>query len=331
MKTNFKTLGLVLLASIALTSCSNDNEELITPNDLPTAQEFKALKDEALSNITQNFTMTAGSGAHTFTTTKGVQFTINSDCLTQAGNPVTSGQISIEYAEVFDPGTMLVTDKTTMGKLPNGDMALIISGGEFYINAKRNGQQLDITCPMQLLIPSALTGGAQTGMSLWDGTIDENGNLDWDEQEPGTAGPQGGVFTEGQGANAPYYAFINDFGWTNVDKFYSDPRPKTTILAEAPSGYNFQNSGIYLHYDGQGSALAKLDTFNSGTNQFSEHYGQIPIGLQCHVIFITEENGNFKYAIKAVTVAANDVYVFTNAETTTGTEAQLIAAINALP
>mgnify|MGYP001325858175 CR=1 FL=1 len=329
MKTNFKNIGLVILASLALISCSNDDE---TPNETyrPSAGAWYLLKSNALNNIKQNFTFNAEDGLATFTTSKGVQLSINGNCLTKNGNPVT-GAVQLEYIEVFDPGTMLVTDKTTMGKLPNGDMALIISGGEFYINAKQGGVQLDITCPMQLLIPSTLTGGAQTGMSLWDGTIDENGNLDWDEQEPGTAGPQGGVFTEGQGANAPYYACVNDFGWTNVDKFYNDPRPKTTVLAQAPTGYNFQNCGIYLHYDGQGSALAKLDTFNSGTNQFSEHYGQIPIGLQMHVIFVTEENGNFKYAIKAVTVAAGDVYIFTDAETTTGTEAQLIAAINALP
>jgi hypothetical protein len=309
MKT-LKNIGLVVIASIAFTSCSNDNNE----NSGPTAQEFASLKEEALNGITQNFTFNAEDGSTTFTTAKGVQFTINGNCLTLNGNPVT-GQVAVEYAEVFDPGTMLVTDKTTMGKLPNGDMALIISGGEFYINATKNGQQLDITCPMQLIIPSALTGGADNGMSLWNGTIDAEGNTDWDEQEPNPIGGQNGVFTEGQGANAPYIAFLSDFGWTNVDRFYSDSRPKTTILAEAPSGYNFQNSGVYLHYDGEGSALAKLDTFNSGTNQFSEHYGQIPIGLQCHVIFVTEESGNWRYAIKAVTVAANDVYVFTNGET----------------
>jgi hypothetical protein len=323
---NLKNIGLVVIASLAFTSCSNDNNE----NNAPTAQEFASLKEEALNGITQNFTFNAEDGSTTFTTAKGVQFTINGNCLTLNGNPVT-GQVAVEYAEVFDPGTMLVTDKTTMGKLPNGDMALIISGGEFYINATKNGQQLDITCPMQLIIPSALTGGADNGMSLWDGTVDAEGNTDWDEQEPNPIGGQGGVFTEGQGANAPYIAFLSDFGWTNVDRFYSDPRAKTTILAEAPSGYNFQNSGVYLHYDGEGSALAKLDTFNSGTNQFSEHYGQIPIGLQCHVIFVTEESGNWRYAIKAVTVAANDVYVFTNGETTVGTQAQLTAAINALP
>jgi hypothetical protein len=328
MKTNFKNIALVFLASLAIVSCSDDSAE---GNHIPSAPEFNNLRQTALDNITQDFTLTAGGGAVTLTSDKGVEITINGNCLTQNGNPVTSGQVDIEYVEVFDKGTMLVTDKTTMGRLPNGDMALIVSGGEFYINATQNGQQLDITCPMQLRIPADLTGGLDPEMTLWDGTIDEDGNLDWREQDQNPAGTNGGVFGEGQGANAAYYAFLNDFGWTNVDRFYSDPRPKTTILAEAPAGYNFENSAIYLHYDGEGSALAKLDTFNSTTNQFSEHYGQIPIGLVAHVIFVTENGGNYRYAIKAVTIAAGDVYVFTNAETTVGTEAQLIAAINGLP
>lgn len=327
----FKNISLLLLATLSLNSCTNDETADNGPFR-PSAAEFAALRDEAMDNITQQFTLTAGTGPVTFTTAKGVELTINSNCLTLNGNPVTSGQIDIELAEVFDRGTMLATDKTTMGRLPNGDMALIISGGEFYINGKQNGQQLDITCPMQLKIPAALTGGLQAGMTLWRGTTDDDGNLEWDQEQPGAGGPQGnGVFGEGQGANAVYYAFLNDFGWTNVDRFYSDPRPKTTILAQAPAGYDFENSAIYLHYDGQGSALAKLDTFNPATNQFSEHYGQVPIGLEAHVIFVTEENGNYKYAIKSVTVAAGDVYAFTDAETTLGTEAQVIAAINALP
>jgi hypothetical protein len=331
MKTIVRNIGILFLAALSLTSCTNDDG---TSNELfrPSTGEWYALRSQALDNITQSFTLTAGGGPMTFTTAKGVEFTINGNCLTLNGNPVASGQIDIKYVEVFDRGTMMVTDKTTMGVLPNGDMALIISAGEFYINATKNGQQLDITCPMQLKIPADLTGGLQTGMSLWDGTIDADGNLDWDEQEPGTGGPQGnGVFGEGVGPNAAYYAFLNDFGWTNVDRFYSDPRPKTTILAQVPTGYNAENCAVYLHYDGEGSALAKLDTFNSTTNQFSEHYGQVPIGLQAHVIFVTEESGNFRYAIKAVTVAAADVYIFTDGETTLGTEAQLIAAINALP
>lgn len=328
MNTNLKKIGLASLALLALTSCSNNDSS--TSDYRPTTAQFNQLRNQALNQITQNFTLTAENGLTTFTSEKGVQFTINGNCLTKNGNPVT-GTVNIEYAEVFDAGTMLATDKTSMGRLPNGDMALIISGGEFYINATQNGQQLDITCPMQLIIPADLTGGLETGMSLWDGTIDNNGNLDWNQQAQNPAGTQGGVFGEGQGANAAYYAFLNDFGWTNVDRFYSDPRPKTTILAKAPTGYNFQNSAVYLHYDGEGSALAKLDTFNTTTNQFSEHYGQIPIGLVAHVIFVTEDGGNYRYAIKAVTIAAGDIYTFTTTETTVGTQAQLIAAINSLP
>jgi len=321
MKTNFKKIGQLFLLGILVASCSK-NDDGDSPDYVPSASAFAALREEALD--TQTFTFNAEDGATTFTTANGVQFTINGNCLTQNGNPIT-GQVVVEYAELFNPGTMLVTNKPTMGRMPNGDMSLLISGGEFYINATKNGQQLAISCPMQVIIPANLTGGADTGMSLWDGTIDEDGNLEWDEQD--RANGENGVFVEGPN----YYAYFSSFGWTNVDRFYSDPRPKTTILAEAPTGYNFENSAIYLHYDGEGSSLAKLDTFNPTTNQFSEHYGQIPVGLECHVIFVTEDNGQWRYAIKSVTIAANDVYVFTLAETTVGTEAQLIAAINALP
>lgn len=329
MKTNLRNIGLVVLATLALTSCSSDdnNNNSETP---ATAAEFNGIRDIALESLTQDFQFNAEEGSHTFTTAKGVQLTINGNCLTLNGNPIT-GQVDIEYVEVFDGGDMLTTDKTTMGRLPNGDMAMLVSGGEFYINAKKNGQQLDITCPMQLIIPASLTGGIDNDMTLWTGTRDEDGNTDWDEQDENTAGANGGVFGEGQGANAAYYAFLNDFGWTNVDRFYSDPNPKTTILASAPTGYNFENSAIYLHYDGLGSSLAKLDTYDSNTGLFSEHYGQIPIGMPVHIIFVTEDNGQWRYAIKAVTISANATYSFTLGETTVGTQAQVTAAINALP
>lgn len=325
MKKPIKKIGLVLLASIALVSCSNDN----SGNQAPTAADFKGIRDAALDNITQNFTLVVENGNTTFTSAKGVQFTINGACLTKNGNPVT-GSVAIEFAELFDEGTMLVTDKTTMGKLLNGDMALLNSGGEFYIKATQNGVDLDITCPIQLIIPSTLTGGADTLMTLWDGTIDADGNLDWDRQPENATGINN-LFIEGQTANAPYYAIFNNFGWTNVDRFYSDIRPRTTLIASVPNGYNNTNCAIYLRYDGEASALAKLDTYDPVTKKFSEHYGQIPIGLEMHIIFATEEAGQWRYAIKGVTVAANDEYTFTLGETTVGTEAQLVAAINALP
>ena len=327
MNTNFKKIGLLFLLLISFVSCDTsdgDDQNIILP---PTASAFKSISEKGLKKNTQNFTITAGTGVVTLTSAKGVKLTLNGDCLTKNGNPVT-GQVEIEYVELFDKGNMLISNKPTMGVMPDGKKSLLISGGEFFIKATQGGVELKTSCYMNLVVPTALTNGLDNAMILWDGVIDERGELAWEQPKPNADGTGGKGGVQGEGAN--YYVTFGKFGWTNVDRFYSDPRPKTTLLVKAPEGYNNENSAVYLSYDGEGTnALAKLDTYTSA-GLFSEHYGQIPIGLKCHVIFATEANGQWRYAIKAVTVAANDVYTFTLAETTVGTEAQLVAAINAI-
>lgn len=326
-KTNFKKIGLLFLLVITFASCNTsdgDENNLVLP---PTGAAFKSISEKGLKKNTQNFTITGGTGVVTITSAKGVKLNINSDCLTKNGVAVT-GAVDIEYIELFDKGNMLVTNKPTMGIMPDGNRNLLISGGEFFIKATQNGVELATTCNISLQVPASLTDGVDTAMTLWKGIIDDEGNLAWEDarKADGTNGGKGGV----EAGQNSYYVSFGNFGWTNVDRFYSDPRPKTTILVDAPEGYDNTNSAIYLSYDGEGTnALAKLDTYTA-QGLFSEHYGQIPVGLACHIIFATEDNGNWRYAIKGVTVQANDVYTFTMAETTVGTEAQLIAAINAI-
>ncbi|MFA9192081.1 hypothetical protein AAGV28_11945 [Flavobacterium sp. FZUC8N2.13] len=323
MKSNFKTIGLLFLAAISLVSCNDNDDNQQMP---ATAAEFANIREAALNKITQEFTIAAEDGATTLTSENGVKITINGNCLTKDGNPVT-GDVKIEYVEIFEKGNMLVTNKPTMGIMPDGKRNLLISGGEFFIKATQNGKELATTCNISLIVPASLTDGIDNAMTLWKGIIDDEGNLAWaDARNAEGNNGKGGVQAEGNN----YYVSFGNFGWTNVDKFYSDPRPKTTILVDAPEGYDNTNSAIYLSYDGEGTnALAKLDTYTA-EGLFSEHYGQIPVGLACHIIFATEDNGNWRYAIKGVTVQANDVFTFTLAETTVGTEAQLVAAINAI-
>jgi hypothetical protein len=323
MNTNFKTFGLLVVGILSMSSCSKE-ESTDTSSYRPSKVVWSILRDKALQDQTQHFTMTAGTGVITFTSAKGVTININGNCLTKNGNPVT-GTVDIEYVELFDKGHMLTTNKPTMGVMGDGNKNLLISGGEFFIKATQGGVELTTGCNLSLIVPASLTDGIDTAMTLWAGNQEDPDNLAWREAK---GAPQGGGVGIEQNS---YYVSFGNFGWTNVDRFYSDPRPKTTILVGAPAGYDNTNSAIYLSYDGEGTnALAKLDTYNTVTALFSEHYGQVPVGLQCHVIFATEDNGQWRYAIKGVTVAANDVYTFTLAETTVGTEAQLIAAINAI-
>ena len=88
---------------------------------------------------------------------------------------------------------------------------------------------------------------------------------------------------------------------------------------------------MFLSYDGEDAGLANLDTYDPVSGLFSEHYGQIPIWLECHVIFVSEEGGDWKHAVKAVTIIENGVITFTESETSIVTQSQLETIINDLP
>lgn len=308
--------GVALIAIFTLTSCINDK----APVEPPTAAAFKDLKDKALENITQNFQFNADDGSAVFTSENGVQININANCLSSNGNAVT-GMVDIEYVEIFNKGNMLNTNKPTMGLLPNGDKAMLISGGEFFLEASQNGTPLTAVCGYDFTIPTELTGGADLDMTAWKGVIDADDNLVWEEEL------QGGI----EIGDSAYYSFFQSFGWNNVDRFYDDARPKTTIQVAAPDGYDNKNSQIFLSYDGEDSGLANLDTYDATTGLFSEHYGQVPIGLECHIIFATEDDEKWKYAIQGVTITENTTYTFSIDDMTVATEDQIKNVINALP
>ncbi|WP_310557393.1 hypothetical protein [Flavobacterium sp.] len=326
MKTNFKSIAILFFGITTLVSCNKDDAPA-TPNAIfrPSTGEWYALRNESLQNQLQEFTMNAQDGLAVFISDRGVTISIDGSCLTKNGNPVT-GQVDIDFVELFDKGHMLTTNKPTMGIMPDGNKNLLLSGGEFFIEATQGGVKLATTCNINLVVPTNLTDSANTsGMLLWVGDDTDADNLAW-KRADNPVGGQGGV--DAGGGN--YYVSFGNFGWTNVDKFYSDPRPKTTILVDVPAGYDNTNSAVYLSYDGEGlNQLAKMDTYTPA-GLFSEHYGQIPVGLACHIIFATEDNGQWRYAIKGVTTTANAIYTFVDAETVLGTEAQLIAAINAI-
>jgi len=313
--------------SLTLLIGCNDNDTMpVKSTTAPSPEAFNAVQDAALENITQQFQITANSGDVNLMSEKGVSIYINSNHLTLNGVPVT-GTVDLKFIEIFDSALMAATNKATMGRKLNGDLAMLLSGGEFYINAYKNGQALEIARPMRLIVPTVLTGGVNNEMRLWNAvardTIGLGRNLVWDPVNINAQDNGLGI------ENDNYYAYFNNFGWTNVDCFYNDPRQKTTILVAPPAGYNADNSTVYLSYDGRGNALAQLNVFTD-EGYFSEHYGQIPIGLPCHVIFVSASGNQFTYAIKPVTIVANQVISFSNDALLTGSEADFIAAVRAI-
>ena len=332
MKTSIKkqiAIALVAIFSIVSLNSCKKNETTI---NRPTATEFNALQDAALNSLKETHTFLAEAGT-TFTSRKGSRIYFPPYSFTRNGAPVT-GNVTLELIELQDAGNMAATKKTTMGLLPDGNKAVLVSGGEFNINVKQNGNPLDLVIPITVTTPANLTDSGRANMDLFNGVIDAKGDLTWEKVTDSTGHPLVQTIdainpTNGQ-MELHYNTLVSHFGWTNIDRFYSDPRPKTTMLVSVPEGYNYDNCALYIKYVGLGSSLARLDTYNSSTKLFSEHYGQIPIGTECHLIFCTEENGKWKYATKRITIAAGATYSVTEAEMTVGSQADYVGHVTLL-
>lgn len=312
MKNLRNTFTLLLATLFLITSCSKDDDgfEPIEENPFtpPTAAAFKAMQEDAFNNLKQNATFDAEDGI-TFESEAGVTLTIWGNCLTLNGDPVT-GAVDLEFVEVFDRGNMLATNATTVGKDENDEMGQLISGGEFHIKAYQNGEELTADCGMIINVPADLTGGDVPGMGPFVGEMDEEDNLVWL--------PQNTEFWIDQQNGTSYNAFIENFGWFNCDVFIADPDPKTEIQISVPQGFDNSNASVYLARVGESSSLAFI-------------YGEFPIGLEAHIIFLSEHEGDFRYAIQTITVVDGQEIIFTLEETAIASVEDLTQIINDLP
>ncbi|GAA4273871.1 hypothetical protein U6A24_01980 [Aquimarina gracilis] len=329
VKTTTVSFLLLALAILFLGSCNNDDSEMSVPPSI-NGLEVTAKIIQNREDAKQTHTLDANAGGEVQGDEGTILFFPPNSFLDQNGDPVT-GNVTIEFIEIYDKAKMLLTKMPTNGRRPNGDIETLVSGGEFYVNATLEEEQLELANGFQIFAP---TNEFDDEMVLFNGQndncIEDDLECDvvWEEQEQGGLEQMQREGPNGTGVTV-YGGFIDNFGWTNIDRWYSDPRPKTVLYVDVPEGYDDTNSNVYISYDGEPTALALLDIYNTQTELFSEHYGLIPIGLEVHIIFVSIQNGEYVYAIQAATIEEDHLEVI--GSTSTGTEAELVALINALP
>jgi uncharacterized protein (TIGR02145 family) len=293
----------------------------------PTAAKFKHVRDKALSEITQTETFTAEAGVN-FTSEKGVQFTIAANSMYLNGNPVT-GEVTLKFVELYDRGNMLVVNKALIGTAANGAKGPMITGGQFYISLTKDGQQVKAYYNMR--VPAANTGAVEPAMSLWTGEENENGDLVWNQVSQGQSqdsSNMGTVWVEG----GYYNVFGRIFNWINCDLFYGLPGPKTQIWAGVPEGYDGNNSMVYIVFKDRPGTLAYMNTWDSDKEMFTENYNLAPVGYSFFLVFVSvQEDEQYVYAVKDVTVAADQPIIFEATELNVINKDDLITLINNLP
>lgn len=95
-----------------------------------------------------------------------------------------TGSVDINLIEIYDRSTMLLTKRHTNGKNDENKVDVLISGGEFYVNAMLDGMQLNPTSLYSIGSPIKNMGDIDQDMRLFNGLetcIGDDCDVTWAE------------------------------------------------------------------------------------------------------------------------------------------------------
>lgn len=315
------------LLCLSIAGCDDESTDSLGPQ--PDAAALTNLFHEGVNERTQDFTINAATGGN-ITGAMGTVVKFPSNAFQKLNGEAVSGSVDIKLIEIYDRSTMLFTKRHTNGKNADSKIETLVSGGEFYVNATQDGAQLKLVSGYNIIAPTANTGEIDQAMGLFDGVetcVGDDCDVVW--QKNNDRGIEVGEFQTTGGVHTAYFCFQSHFGWTNIDRWFNDPRPKTTIFVDVPEGYDNSNCAVFIAYEGEPTALGRFDRYDADKKMFTEHYGLIPIGTKIHVILISVIEGSVHFAIKSATVTENQVVTIDEVESIG--EEELIDLIDMLP
>jgi len=100
------------------------------------------------------------------------------DCFVDAKGQVVKGNVSFEFAEAFSLDEILFSNLTT-----TSNKSFLETGGMLYVNASIDGKEVFINPknPIYIEVP---TPDFKPDMKLYQGTRDQNGNMNWVNPKP---------------------------------------------------------------------------------------------------------------------------------------------------
>lgn len=322
----FNLTSTLFIAIVCLTiACKKDRS--IGESTAQNAKEFTSKFGAQKQTIDIN----ASALPQTVTLAGGTKINFPAGSLTKGGVAVT-GIVSVEAYEVFKRSTVLFTGANTN----HASGAPLASDGFIFVDVKANGSSVDqnLAVPVKISIPAKRDGFTQ----VWIG-VDQNdkplvaaanNQMAW--QAP-RANANGGGLKEVGVTNSNFTFDFGNLGWINCDVFYSYANPKTTITVAVnnnPGTFaSFRGFGgeTFVFFCAKGSNVAAQLYTPDGTGKVKSYDNMMPIGVQGRMLSFSIKDGRYYYAAQEVTIAANQNFSLTLAETT---EAAVQAAINSL-
>ncbi len=351
-KTNLIAV-IVSMAIITLTSCKKSKVE-IPVNNSADLQKIQTFFDNNKPKY-ESFTVDASAGG-TITLASGTKITFPANSF-KNGSTVVSGNVTISALDILKPSSMILGDRPTV----TDDGKMLESFGEIIVNAKQNGNELQLNnnaegkAPNVALAVGAGRGAQRGDIPIWSGdtviTSTSSGHNHENQMVSVSTQvriPKGVQWSQLPGqigsANATTSYFnLDALGeWRNVDALYSDPRPKTTVLGYFGNLFNTTNP----NYMGQEPSMLFFKTkttntlvklynviFNpiAGKEGLLSYQNSMPIGQEGTFLAITTKNGKFYAELRDVTIPSPDAgknYVAFTFNFSEVTETQLLNLIN---
>lgn len=320
-----KKMKFIVLAMLGVTlatvSCKKDKIEpgTTTPEDpieSPSAQELRSFFTNNLNSHKQNFTVDA-SNVMNITGSKGSQLTFSPNSFEDQNGNVVSGNINIEFIELFTKAEMMMSKMPTMGQLPGNQIAPLISGGQFKITASQNGEALKLVNGYGYSAVIPAPNGIDPNMEIFYGSAGASDTVTWTQADSSMLFGQGNQ----------YNAYFDSVNWVNLDYFSNLPGTPTTVQVEVPQGFNNQNCALYVSFDGLNS-LAML--YNGTNNVFTSAPSYtLPTGTDVHFVAVSFIGGDPHAAIVSSQITNNHYEVISALTQTTDT--QLATDLTNLP
>lgn len=292
MKNSHFLLALVSVACLTFTGCKKNNED--SPAPATTINDFFE-KTEVKS---QTFTITTDNGQSSITGEQGTKVTFPQNAFTTLdGTPVT-GTVSIELKEIYDKSDMVLSDRPTMS-----DGRLLISGGEIFIGATANGQELRLDANTNILVELAPTTAVDTTMGLFTGSVDDS-VFNWTPVDIDTTAARNDslwyVSDPGFYYDPSHYIFaISTLGWINCDRFYGE---SATYIHVTCSGEPTPSATkVYLIFKNL-NGVAPLH-YEWGANKY--YSVAAPIGEEATLVAFGIKDGKEYFSKKDITISSD--------------------------
>lgn len=294
MKNSHFLLALAAAACLTFTGCKKNNTDE-SPAPSSTIKDFFE-KTEVKS---QTFTINTDNGQSSITGDQGTIVTFPENAFTTLdGSPIT-GTVSIELKEIYDKSDMVLSDRPT-----TSDGRLLLSGGEIFISATANGQELKLDSNTNILIELAQTTDIDSTMGLFTGGIDSIGfnwtpvDIDSSRVVVGDSNWERDTIPCFYYDPAHYIYAISTLGWINCDRFY-DNGPSTNIHITCNGDPTTENTRVFIIFKNLNS-VSSLWVYNSTFDS-----GMLPVGEDITLIALGIKDGQEYFSKKDITISSD--------------------------